>query len=133
MQRELDRERRYLANKKKIAEEESEYKESKSRYFDLEFKDSELTIKPLISIQEFIDEWHTLHHCVFVNKYYQKEESLILHALVDGVSIATIEMDINNLEIVQCRGIYNSVPPLQDRIIALIKANKNKIAQRRAA
>lgn len=133
LQRELDRERRYLANKKKIAEDESEYKESKSRYFDLEFKDSELTIKPLISIQEFIDEWHTLHHCVFINKYYQKESSLILHALVDGVSIATIEMDINNLEIIQCRGAHNSIPPLKDRIVALIEANKNKIAQRRAA
>lgn len=132
-QRELAEESRYLSNQKQIAKDEAKYKKSKSQFFDLEFKDSELTIKPLTSIQEFIDEWHTLHHCVFINKYYQKEQSLILHALVDGISIATIEMNIDNLEIIQCRGVHNSIPPLKDRIITLIEKNKYQIAQKRAA
>ena len=113
--------------------DEKKYQKAKSRYFDLEFKDQEITVKPLTSIKEFIDEWHTMHHCVFTNKYYQKEHSLILHAIVNGVSIATIEMDIKNLEILQCRGVHNSVPPFKDRIITLIESNKHKIAQKRAA
>lgn len=131
--REMNQEQKYLSDKKRIAKDDAKYKKSKSQYFNLEFKDSELTVKPLTCIQEFIDEWHTMHHCVFTNKYYQKEKSLILHALVDGVSVATIEMDIDNLTIIQCRGVHNSVPHLKDRIIALIESNKYKIAQKRTA
>lgn len=132
-QREMDDESKYLSDAKRVLKDEQKYQKEKSRYFDLEFKDKEITVKPLTSIKEFIDEWHTLHHCVFTNKYYQKKESLILHALVDGVSVATIEMDINNLTIIQCRGTHNSVPPLKERIITLIESNKHKIAQKRAA
>lgn len=132
-QREMDDENKYLSNTKQVLNDEQKYQKAKSKYFDLEFKDQEITVKPLTSIKEFIDEWHTMHHCVFTNKYYQKEHSLILHAIVNGVSIATIEMDIKNLEILQCRGVYNSVPPFKDRIITLIESNKHKIAQKRAA
>lgn len=132
-QREMDGENKYLSNTKQVLKDEQKYQKAKSRYFDLEFKDQEITVKPLTSIKEFIDEWHTMHHCVFVNKYYQKEHSLILHAIVNGVSIATIEMDIKNLEILQCRGVHNSVPPFKDRIITLIESNKHKIAQKRAS
>lgn len=132
-QRELNDESKYLSDKKKVAKDERKYKKDKSKFFDLEFKDKELTIKPLKSIKEFIDEWHTMHHCVFTNEYYKKEQSLIMHALVEGVSVATIELNIENLEILQCRGVHNSIPPLKDRIIALIESNKNKIAQRIAA
>lgn len=132
-QREIDNENKYLSNTKQILKDEQKYQKAKSKYFDLEFKDQEITVKPLTSIKEFIDEWHTMHHCVFINKYYQKEQSLILHAIVNGVSIATIEMNIQNLEIIQCRGIYNSVPPMKDRIIKLIETNKYKIAQKQAA
>lgn len=130
---EIDDENKYLSNTKQVLKDERKYQKAKSRYFDLEFKDQEITVKPLTSIKEFIDEWHAMHHCVFTNKYYQKEQSLILHALVDGISIATIEVDIDNLEIIQCRGVHNSVPPLKDRIITLIESNKYKIAQKRAA
>lgn len=63
----------------------------------------------------------------------KKEESLILHALVNGVSIATIELNINTLEVVQCRGPYNQIPPMKDRIIKLITQNIHKIAQKRTA
>lgn len=132
-QREMDGENKYLSNTKQVLKDEQKYQKAKSRYFDLEFKDQEITVKPLTSIKEFIDEWHTMHHCVFVNKYYQKEHSLILHAIVNGVSIATIEMDIKNLEILQCRGVHNSVPPFKDRIITLIESNKHKIAQKRTS
>lgn len=132
-QRELNQEAVYLARKKQVEKDEKKYRKSKSHFFDLEFKDKEITVKPLTSIQEFIQEWHTLHHCVFTNKYYQKEGSLILHALVDGVSVATIEMNIDNLEIIQCRGVYNQIPPYKDRIMALIESNKYKIAKRKQA
>lgn len=132
-ERQLDAETRRILNKKRIAKDELKYKKDKSRFFDLEFKDCDITIKPLTNIQEFIDEGRALHHCVFANEYYKRKQSLILHALVNNVSIATIEIDIENLEIVQCRGVHNSVPPLQERIIKLIETNKYKIAQKRAA
>lgn len=126
----LNEEERYLRNLNKVAKEEKKYQKAKSKFFDLIFNDKELTIKPLVSVREFVEEGHQLHHCVFSNKYYDKEESLILHAIVDNTSVATIELNIENLKILQCRGPYNSVPPLKDRIISLIEANKNKIAQK---
>lgn len=129
----LNEEQRYLQDLKQVAKEEAEYKKAKSQFFDLVFNDGELTIKPLTSVKEFVEEGHLMHHCVFARKYYKDDKALILHAIIDNVSVATIEINLDNLKIVQCRGIYNSVPSMQGRIIALIEENKNKIAQKLAA
>ena len=131
--REREREIKYLTNPKQVQKDEDIYRQTKSKFFDLIFQDKELVIKPLTSIKEFIDEWHALHHCVFTNRYFAKPTSLILHAIVNGKSVATIELNIENLQIIQCRGAYNTIPALKDRIIALIESNKGKIAQKIAA
>lgn len=129
----LNFEQQYLSNTKRVAKDEEIYQKAKSNFFDLLFCDKELTIKPLTTIKEFIMEGRIMNHCVFSNKYYDKSKSLILHALVNGTSVATIEINLENLQVIQCRGVNNSVPPLQKRILSLIEANKGKIAQRLAA
>lgn len=132
-QRIIKEEQSFIANHAFYEEREEIYRKAKSKFFDLQFVDNEIQIKPLVSIREFLDESHLMNHCVFSCKYYEKEESLILHALVNGVSIATIELNINTLEVVQCRGPYNQIPPMKDRIIKLITQNIHKIAQKRTA
>lgn len=129
----LNFEQQYLSNTKIVAKDNEIYQKAKSKFFDLKFCDRELIIKPLTTIKEFVQEGRMMCHCVFTNKYYKKDKSLILHALVNGASIATIEINLENLQVIQCRGMYNSVPPLQKRILSLIEANKGKIVKRLTA
>lgn len=129
-----EREKREIENRKRQIQEvlkrEENYKNEKSKFFSLEFIDGEIKVTPLTSIQEFIKEGEKMHHCVFSNRYYDKQDTLILHALVNGESIATIELNLATMEIVQCRGVCNSVPPHKERIINLINNNINQIINR---
>lgn len=126
-------EQQYLSNTKIVAIDNEIYQKAKSKFFDLKFCDKELTIKPLTTIEEFVQEGRLMCNCVFTSKYYERDKSLILHALVNGASVATIEINLENLQVLQCRGVHNSVSPLQNRILSLIEANKGKIAQRLTA
>lgn len=128
--RQMDAEQRYFDDIKKAMHEQKRYKKQKSKFFGLQFSDNEIVVCPLKSVKEFIDEGKLMHHCVFTNKYYLRKDCLIFHALVDGVSVATIELNLESLEIVQCRGKHNLKPKLYDRIVALINKNKNQIAKR---
>lgn len=129
----MDAEQRYLEDVKKAMQEQKQYKKIKSKFFGLQFTDNEIIVCPLKSVKEFIDESRLMHHCVFTNKYYLREDALILHAMIDGVSVATIELNLNTLEIVQCRGKHNQKPEMYDRIVDLINKNKNQIAQKLTA
>lgn len=126
-ERALTEEQRYLENLKKVAENEASYQKAKSKFFDLEFTDNEIIVKPLTSVREFVEEGHQMHHCVFANNYYKRNDVLIFHALVSGVSIATIEFSLKNFTVVQCRGVHNQQPQLYDRIIELMRVNTSKI------
>ena len=46
-----------------------------------------------------------MHHCVFDNAYYLKENSLILSATIEGRRIETIELNLDTLKVVQSRGV----------------------------
>lgn len=123
-ERRMTPEQRYLANCK---EDEDAYQKAMSKFFDLEFVDNEIVVKPLVSVKEFLEEGTNLHHCVFTNRYYSKKGVLVLHALIDESSVATIEFSLKDFTILQCRGAYNKTPPEYDRITALIQANTSKI------
>lgn len=129
----MDAEQRYLEDVKKAMQEQKRYKKDKSKFFGLQFSDNEIVICPLKSVKEFIDEGRLMHHCVFTNKYYLREDCLIFHALIDGVSVATIELNLRTMEIVQCRGKHNQKPEHYDRIVELINKNKKQIAQKLTA
>lgn len=120
---------RYLANCKT---DEANYKNLKSNFFELEFADQEIIVKPLTTVLEFFEEGEYMHHCVYTNRYFDKKDVLILHAMIDGVSIATIELSLVNFTILQCRGKYNQTPPEYDRIVALIQSNIPKIISKAA-
>ena len=120
---------RYLANNK---QDEAKYKKAKSKFLNLKFVDREIVIKPLQSVKEFMEEGVFMHHCVFSNRYYSKSNVLVLHALVKGVSIATIEFSLENFSIIQCRGKYNQKPAKYDRIVSLIQSNIPKIISKTA-
>lgn len=124
-------EQRYF-NSKDYPKDEQQYERLKSKFFGLAFTEGDMVVKPLTNIKEFADEARLMHHCVFSNKYFNKENALIFHAMVDGVSVATIEFNLETLEIIQCRGPHNSRPALYDRITELIKGHINEIIAKKS-
>lgn len=42
----------------------------------------------------------------------------------------TIELSLSTLEVIQCRGVHNQSSDYHDRILALMRANINEIANR---
>ncbi len=132
LERQMSEEERYLKNLKRARRDERRYKKAMSRFFDLKFIDNEIVIKPLISVKEFLEEGRALHHCVFTNQYYLRNDVLILHALVGDTSIATIELSLQDYSVIQCRGAHNSKPAMYDRIMSLIKKSTPKIMSKRA-
>ena len=120
---------RYLANSD---QDEAKYKKVKEKFLNLEFVDREIVVKPLQTVKEFMEEGVLMHHCIFTNRYYSKNNVLVLHALVEGVSIATIELSLEDFSITQCRGKHNSKPKDYERIMSLIQNNMSKIISKTA-
>jgi hypothetical protein len=85
--------------------------------------DGTIEIRPLTSIEEFVSEADEMHHCVFTNRYYAKEGSLILSARHDGQRVETIELDLRSGAVLQSRGKYNSCTPYHEEILSLIQSN----------
>ena len=76
-------------------------------FFGIAFTDGTIQIRVLESVQEYIEEGQALHHCVFTNEYHLKEKSLILSASIAGKRIETIEVSLETMEVLQCRGLMN--------------------------
>ena len=129
---EIDRRRRDAERIKEEKEEarnyEATYKKKMSKYFDLCFTQGGITIKPLMSVKDFVDEGESMHHCVFKCGYYKKKDTLILSARDNnGERIETIEVDTQKLKIIQSRGLMNETTDKHDAIVSLVNANMNKI------
>ena len=78
--------------KKKYSEkDEKDYIAAKSRFFNLSFADGNIMVRVLESLSDFYKEGKLLHHCVFSNAYYKREDSLIMSAMVDGRRMETVE------------------------------------------
>ena len=81
-------------------------------------------------VQEHLEEGTAMHHCVFSNEYYLKENSLILSATIEGRRIETIEVNLDTLKVVQSRGVCNKNTEYHDQIVSLVNANRKLIRQR---
>jgi hypothetical protein len=117
--------------KEEMAQADIEYRKSKKRFFDLRFTNGTIEVVVLSSIEEFLKEGSQLHHCVFVNSYYDRKNSLIMSARIRDKRVATIELSLSRWEIMQCRGIRNQQTKYDNDIMDLIKQNMKAI--RRAA
>lgn len=128
-ERERRERERYFADLKQRELDETAYIESKGKFFGISITDGEIIIKVLDSVKAFFDEGATLSHCVASNKYYNRPNSLILSARIDDRAIETIEIDLQTMEIVQCRGSHNQSSQYHDRILSLMRANINEVAK----
>ena len=116
--------------RKKAMEDERRFHELKSKFFGIRFTDGTIQVHVLESVQEHLEEGTAMHHCVFSNEYYLKENSLILSATIEGRRIETIEVNLDTLKVVQSRGVCNKNTEYHDQIVSLVNANKRLIRQR---
>ena len=106
------------------------YAKRMERFFGLLIVADGITIQPLKSVDEFYEEGHEMHHCVFTNKYYARPESLILSARdAEGQRLETIEVSLLDFRVVQSRAAYNKESPQHKQILDLMAANMSKIKQ----
>ena len=124
----LEQERQKIIERQKNLEKAVvQYVEQKKKFFGLEFKARNITIKVIQSVEEFLEEGSELDHCIYRNEYYLKEDSLLLSARVNGKRTETVEVILSKLKIEQSRGLNNDPTPYHEQIVDLVKSNINKI------
>lgn len=81
-----------------------------------------------LDVEEVKKEGDKMHHCVFTNEYYKRDNSLLMSARdASGNRIETIELDLKTLKVLQSRGVNNSKTDKHDEILSIIESNINKI------
>jgi len=128
--RTIQREKYLVQMRAEIMQAQQIYAKQKESFFGLCFKDRNLTISVIENVRDFMQEGDNLRHCLFTNEYYKKQNSLILSAKVDNLSVETIELSLTNLEIIQCRGIKNSDSKHHRHILSLMSKNLYQIKAR---
>ena len=116
--------------RQKAIENEERFQALKAPFFGIAFTDGTIEVRVLESVAEYIEEGKALHHCVFTNEYYLKEQSLILSARIEGKRIETIEVSLETMKVIQCRGVQNKNTEYHDRIIDLVHRNIKQIQSR---
>lgn len=126
-QQEIQREQ-LEAKRAQMEQEQEQYLQSKRQFFGLRFQAGQLEIVPLKSVQEVYEEGQRLKHCVYVNGYHNRPNSLLLSARLQGEPVETIEVDLKAMEIRQCRGMHNKATQYNAEIMATINHNMSRIA-----
>lgn len=119
-----------IEQKRKIIIDQKQYEKDKGAFFGLEFSKGGIGIKVLETIQEFINEADNFGHCVYSNKYYSKNNSLIFSAAVNGEPMETVEVSLNEMEVIQSRGLRNKASKHHNEIVNLVNENLHLIQER---
>lgn len=125
-QRERERAERQRAEAERVRKDKklaNTYVKRMKKYFGMVITNGHVVICALKNIAEFEAEGAAMHHCVFENRYYAKENSLVLSAKVNGERQETVEVDLKRFEVVQSRGVRNSNSKYHNEIVSLVNAN----------
>lgn len=119
---------------RKVAEEQQEasarYKDRWGKMLSLCLQLGNIQARPLQDVADFYEEGEVMSHCVYTNRYYDKDNSVIFRVTSStGRRLATVEYDISRARVLQCRGRANSKPDRYQDIIRLFDANVTKIAK----
>lgn len=120
---------RQLRDMQKKEKQNADYINRCNRFFGVEITDGTISCHVLRSVADFFEEGTAMHHCVYVNKYYEKQNSLILSARINDKRIETVEVDLQQMKVVQCYGACDKFTIYHDRIVSLVNDNMNIIEQ----
>lgn len=116
---------------KRIAEDNKLYKEAKKPFFDIEIAADGLRLIVLPDVEAFHQEGKALSHCVYSNRYFERQDALILSARdEENNPVETIEVSLKTFEIVQSRGRSNQPSSRHAEIVDIVKRNMNLIKER---
>lgn len=130
--RRLRREQREKERRQAI-EDQTKFEELKSRYFGLAMTDGVIEIHSIDSIDDYYEIGERNRICCGSAKYFLKEKTLTLTASIGDKQIATVEISLDDYQIIQCRAFANKVCEYTEQIAAIINANKKMIAERKRA
>lgn len=117
-----------LTDKDKWKSEQPAYAKQKGKFFGVVIGNEHINISVLKSIYDFYAEGNAMHHCVYTNRYYSHANSLILSARnAKDERLATIEIDLRTMQIMQIRAKFNAVPKEYEEIKALLQKNMHII------
>lgn len=120
-------------DRQQAIEDRAKFEEMKSRYFGLAMTDGEIEIHSIDSIDDYYEIGERNHICCGSAKYFLKEKTLTLTAYIGTKQIATVEISLDNYQILQCRAFANGVCEYTEQIAGIINANKQMIAERKRA
>lgn len=103
------------------ADYEPIFRATREQFFDMVLTDGEIDIRVIQTAQGIKEEGIAMHHCV--GNYYNKSNSLILSAKINGERIETIEVNLVDYTLVQSRGLQNKSSKYHQRIVDLVNAN----------
>lgn len=150
----LERQRQKLIRKQKLAmdheaflgitqEQRDDYQRRISRFNKIVLSDGTFRVEPLRSIDEHYEDSVRLHHCLFHNKYYEKENSIVVRITKTSnpdKPYADAEIEYRKGEILQIYGNLNLLLPekehyavktlIQENIRRFINAGKRSAAAR---
>lgn len=78
-----------------------------------------LSIRPLITYEDFEKEHEVMHHCI--RTYYGKLDTLLVSISFNEEKTETAEIDLKKYEVVQCRGVCNQPSELHKPIVKLLE------------
>lgn len=116
--------------KLEIKEAQIKYQKDKKPFFGLHFSDGKISVRFLEKVSDFLEEGDIHKHCVFVNEYYKKQDSLIFSARFQDKPVETIEVSISEMKIIQARGLGNKSTNHHQKIINLVNQNLGMIKER---
>ncbi|SHG53838.1 PcfJ-like protein [Fodinibius roseus] len=117
-------------DKEKIKKENVEYRANKGQFFNMRFRNKNIKIEPLTSVQQFLIEGKKLKHCIYTNSYYKRDNSLMLSARISGELVETVEVNLRKMEVSQARGFKNKPTEHHKKIVDTVRENMDKIAKR---
>lgn len=120
-EQEMYRQQRREAQTSMVADYEPIFKATREQFLDMVLTDGKIVIKAIPTAKDIVEEGKAMHHCV--GGYYNRTESLILSATINGKRIETIEVSLTNYTLVQSRGLQNKYTKYHDRIVELVNKN----------
>lgn len=114
------------AERIKLMKANEKYRNRLGKLLDIVVEADGIVLRPLQDVEDFKIEGDELRHCVYTNKYYQKEGILIIGAKVNGKRTETIELELKLGKILQCRAKCNGVSDRHEDILSLMTENIHK-------
>lgn len=108
---------------------EKAYARQKAPFLGIAFGDGTVFMTVLQTVEDVRQEAEAMHHCAFVNRYYEKEDSVLMSARdADGNRLETVEIGLNPPRVLQSRGLQNSLTPEHRRIVDVCTRNLGRFA-----